>query len=216
IAPYDVRQTGFTGAGINAVTRSGTNKIEGSAYTFFRPKSFTGLNIGDTKLSENSRTDSKIIGARIGLPIIKDKLFFFGSFENENKNSAGNNWLAARNGVTGANVTRVLASDLEAVSNYLQTNYSYDPGAYENYANTYNNKNNKFLARIDWNINDNNKLNVRFNTMTGKSEQGTNNNSGPNPRSSVNRISSESISFENANYSFKNVVTSLTAELNSS
>jgi len=216
IAPYDVRQTGFTGAGINAVTRSGTNKIEGSAYTFFRPKSFTGLNIGDTKLSENSRTDSKIIGARIGLPIIKDKLFFFGSFENENKNSAGNNWLAARNGVTGANVTRVLASDLEAVSNYLQTNYSYDPGAYENYANTYNNKNNKFLARIDWNINDNNKLNVRFNTMTGTSDQGTNNNSGPNPRSSVNRISSESISFENANYSFKNVVTSLTAELNSS
>lgn len=216
IAPYDVRQTGFTGAGINAVTRSGTNNIEGSAYAFFRPKSFTGLNIGDFKRPANSRTDSRIIGARIGLPIIKDKLFFFGSFESENKNSSGNNWLAKRTAAdTTANFTRVLASDLDAVSNYLKSNYGYDPGAYENYANTYNNQNNKILARIDWNINDNNKFNIRFNTMTGTSQQGTNNNSGPNPRSSVNRISSESISFENANYSFKNTVTSLTAELNS-
>lgn len=215
IAPYDVRQTGFTGAGINAVTRSGTNKIEGSAYTYLRPKSFSGLNIGDNRLSELDRTNSQIYGMRFGAPIVKNKLFFFGSFEYENATSAGNNWVAARPGLTGPNVTRVDAADLEAVSQHLRNEYGYDPGRYENYANNYANKNFKALARLDWNINDKNKFTLRYNMMEGTSQQGTNGNSGPNPRSSSQRISSESITFENANYSFKNVVQSVTAELNS-
>lgn len=214
IAPYDVRQTGFTGAGINAITRSGTNNIEGSVYTFLRPKSFSGLNVGDAKLPEAGRNQNRIIGARIGLPIIKNKLFFFGSFENENQLNSGNNWLAARAGVSGPNVTRVAAADLDAVANYLKTNYNYDPGAYEGYANNYENKNNKILARLDWNISDKNKFTLRFNTMTGTSDQETNATSGPNPRGNSNRISKNAMSFENANYKFKNIVTSLTGELN--
>ncbi len=216
IAPYDVRQTGFTGAGINAITRSGTNNVEGSVYTFIRPKSFSGLNVGDNKLNPDGRNENKIFGARIGAPIIKNKLFIFTSFETENQLSAGNNWLAARSGVDGPNVTRVQAADLEAVANYLKTNYNYDPGAYEGYANNYANKNYKALVRLDWNINTNNKFTLRFNTMEGTSDQGTNASSGPNPRSSSSRISQNSIAFENANYSFKNVVTSLTGELNTS
>lgn len=214
IAPYDVRQTGFTGAGINAITRSGTNNIEGSVYAFLRPKSFSGLNVGSDKLPEVGRNENKIFGARLGLPIIKNKLFFFGSFETENQLSAGNNWLAARSGVTGPNVTRVTATDLDAVANYLKTNYNYDPGRYEGYANNYQNKNNKILARLDWNISDKNKFTIRFNTMSGTSDQGTNATSGPNPRGNSNRISQNAISFENANYKFKNTVTSLTGELN--
>lgn len=216
IAPYDVRQTGFTGAGINAVTRSGTNQVEGSVYAFLRPKSFSGLNVGADKLNPNGRNENKIFGARIGAPIIKNKLFIFASFETENQLSAGNNWLAARSGLTGPNVTRVQASDLEAVANYLKTNYNYDPGAYEGYANNYANKNYKALVRLDWNINPKNKFTLRYNTMEGTSDQGTNASSGPNPRSSSARISQNSIAFENANYSFKNVVSSLTGELNSS
>ena len=215
IAPYDVRQTGFTGAGVNAVTRSGTNRIEGSAYTYLRPKSFSGLNVGDSKLSAESRNESQIYGARIGAPIIKNKLFFFGNFEYENTLSSGNNWLAARSGVSGPNVTRVNAADLDAVSNHLKSEYDYDPGRYENYANNYAVENFKLLAKIDWNINDNHKMTLRFNTMKGTSDQGTNASSGPNPRSSTSRISSNSIAFENANYNFTNVVTSLTGELNS-
>lgn len=214
IAPYDVRQTGFTGAGINAVTRSGTNEVTGSIYGYLRPNSFTGLNVGSDKLDKTARTSNKIIGARLGAPLIKNKLFFFGNFEYENRQSSGNTWLANR-GVKGANITRVAASDLDAVSNLLKTKYGYDPGAYENYANNYQNKNFKALLRLDWNISDKHKFTLRYNQMTGTSEQGTNNNSGPNQRSSVNRISSESIAFENANYSFKNKVHSLTAELNS-
>src|SRR5690606_8870804 len=119
-------------------------------------------------------------GFRIGAPIIKNKLFIFGNFEYENATSAGNNWLAARDGLTGANVTRVRASDLEDVRNYLMDNYDYDPGAYENYANNYANKNFKALLRLDWNINDKNTFTLRYNQMTGTSQQGTNGNSGPN------------------------------------
>lgn len=215
IAPYDVRQTGFTGAGINAITRSGTNDITGSVYGFLRPKSFTGLKVGDEELDELSRVSSKIIGARLGAPIVKNKLFFFGSFEYENALTSGNNWLANRPGLSGENVTRVSASDLETVSSFLKNEYGYDPGAYENYANNYANKNLKALVRLDWNINDRNKFTIRYNQMTGTSDQGTNASSGPNPRSGPARISSESIAFENANYAFSNTVRSLTAELNS-
>ncbi len=215
IAPYDVRQTGFTGAGINAITRSGTNTFEGSAYTFQRPKSFTGLNVAEETLSENLQTSSQIYGARAGGAIIKNKLFIFGNFEYENAQSAGNSWLAARPGLSGPNITRVQASDLETVKNHLINQYNYDPGAYENYANQYNNENIKAFLRLDWNINSKNQLSLRYNQMQGTSQQGTNNNSGPNPRSSASRISSESIAFENANYSFSNKVMAITAELNS-
>lgn len=215
IAPYDVRQTGFTGAGINAVTRSGTNRFEGSAYSYTRAKSFSGLNVGNSTLSELDRTNSQIYGARVGAPIVKDKLFIFANFEHEKATSAGNNWIAARPGLTGANVTRVNYQDLEDVRNHLITNYGYDPGRYENYANNYANQNFKALARLDWNINKNNKFTLRYNLMEGTSQQGVNGNSGPNPRSSAQRIGSESITFENANFSFKNVVQSVTAELNS-
>lgn len=216
VAPYDVRQTGFTGAGINAVTRSGTNEFTGSVYGFFRPKSFNGLKVGDNKLNENVRTSSVIGGARLGGPIIKNKLFFFANFEYENKESAGNTWIAARPGVEGQNVARTTAEDLELVRNHLITKYGYDPGRYENYAPTYNNKNIKALLRLDWNINNNNKLTLKYNQMSGTNDQGANANSGPNPRAKSARISLNSISFENANYSFKNTVSSLTAELNSS
>lgn len=215
VAPYDVRQTGFTGAGINAITRSGTNKFEGSAYSFQRPQSFTGLQVGDQKLSKEVQTSSQIYGARAGGALVKNKLFIFGNFEYETAQTAGNTWLAARPGLTGPNVTRVQASDLEAVSNHLINQYGYNPGRYEGYANQYLNENIKGLLRLDWNINEQHQLSLRYNQMHGTSQQGTNNNSGPNPRSSASRISSESMAFENANYALSNKVMAITAELNS-
>ncbi|HMY83139.1 MAG: TonB-dependent receptor [Saprospiraceae bacterium] len=216
IAPYDVRQTGFTGAGINAVTKSGSNEVHGSVYAYIRPKSFTGLNVADYKLDESARTSSNIYGARVGGPIIKNKLLYFVSLEYENTETAGNNWLADNGSNTGQpNVTRVKEDDLKRVQDHLKTKYGYDPGAYQGYDNTYNNGNYKALARLDWNINDKHTFTARYSYMLGSNEQGTNGNSGPNPRSGNRRISDKSISFENANYSFKNTVSSVAAELNS-
>ncbi len=214
IAPYDVRQSGFTGAGVNAVTKSGTNEFHGTAYTFYR-KNMNGKEINDVKFSEASRQAKNVVyGASFGGPIIKNKLFFFGNYENTTYTYAGNPWIANR-GTGAPNEAEPTVADLEAVSAYLKNTYNYDPGRYENYANNFENKDEKFLIRLDWNINDKHKFTVRYNQVIGTSDQGTNNNSGPNPRSGVNRISSASIAFENANYQQKNTVRSATAELNS-
>lgn len=70
IAPYDVLQSGFTGAGINAVTRSGTNTLEGSAYYFLKNQSLQGRKIGDNEL-EAVDAATKNFGFRLGGPIIK-------------------------------------------------------------------------------------------------------------------------------------------------
>lgn len=216
VAPFDVRQTGFTGAGINAVTRSGTNDFSGSAYAFFRPKSFNGVNVGEDKLDKSTRTSGTTYGMRFGGAIVKNKLFFFANLEYENQLTQGNLWRANNGSNTGqANVSRVRDTDLNAVSNYLKSNYGYDPGRYEGYADNYVNNNIKGLIRLDWNINDKNTLTLKYNQMQGTSDQGTNASSGPNPRSTAARISSESIAFENANYSFLNKVQSVSAELNS-
>jgi hypothetical protein len=214
IAPYDVRQSGFTGAGINAVTRSGTNKLTGSIYGLYRDQSFTGKKVNGKELPEASKNTNKVYGARLGGAIIKNKLFFFGNFEKSKYVYPGNTWLANR-GNSGPNVARTTAEDLDAVSAYLKSKYNYDPGAYENYANDYTNEDTKFLGRIDWNISKSHKFSIRYNQVVGTSNQATNFNSGPNPRSGTGRIGSESIAFANANYSFKNTVRSLTAELNS-
>lgn len=215
IAPYDVRQTGFTGAGVNAVTRSGTNELTGSVYGFYRDQSFNGTKVDGLDLPKAAKSSNQIYGARLGGAIIKNKLFFFGNFEREKYVYPGNIWVANR-GQSGSNVARTTAADLDAVSALLKSKYGYDPGAYENYANEYTNESTKFLARLDWNINDKNKFTLRYNQVVGTSDQATNSASGPNPRSGTNRISSESIAFENANYAQRNVVRSLTAELNSS
>lgn len=216
VAPYDVRQTGFTGAGINAVTRGGTNELSGSVYSYFRPKTFTGVNVADFELDREARATTNIYGARLGGPIIKNKLLYFVNFEWENRETGGNPWLADNGSNTGEpNVARTTVADLTRVSNFLRSEYNYNPGAYENYANTYNNQNIKGLARLDWNINNNHTFTARYSYMEGNNDQGANASSGPNPRSSSARISDNSITFENGNYAFTNKVSSVAAELNS-
>jgi len=82
VAPFDIRQSGFTGAGINAVTRSGTNEIEGSVYQTQRDNSsrYVGDNARGTNVTA-AKFDEKVQGFRLGLPIIKNKLFLFGNYK---------------------------------------------------------------------------------------------------------------------------------------
>jgi hypothetical protein len=226
IAPYDVTQSGFTGAGINAVTRSGTNSFSGSAYGFYRDQDYQGRRIGDVEL-EAVEAATRNYGFRLGGPIIRNKLFFFVNAEREEDtgaNASGANlWRASADGVADPtnNITRVRVSDLEAVRNHLINQWGYDPGRYEGYANEAEQYSTKFLARIDWNISDKHKLAVRYNQVIGISNQLANNASGPRPRSgggnnpAAYRVSQNSMTFENGNYGFENTVRSLTAELNS-
>ncbi|RAI83918.1 TonB-dependent receptor [Algoriphagus yeomjeoni] len=222
IAPFDVTQSGFTGAGINAVTRSGTNTFTGSAYYFNKNQDLQGKKIGETEL-EATEAATNNFGFRLGGPIIKNKLFFFVNAEREintGANASGANlWKASTNGVADPdnNIARTTVTDLEAVQSHLRNQWGYDPGRYQGFANEAEQASTKFLARIDWNISDKHKLAVRYNQVVGTSPQITNGSSGPRPRTpgSAQRVSQNSISFENAAYGFENTVRSLTAELNS-
>ena len=112
IAPFDVRQGNFVGAGVNTITRSGTNSFAGSPYYQFRDESLVGTKAKD--LTYNPGTfDYSNLGAWLGGPILKNKLFFFGSVEDEALTAPGTTWTANPGGapVVG-NMTRVLASDL--------------------------------------------------------------------------------------------------------
>lgn len=220
IAPFDVTQSGFTGAGINAVTKSGTNKFHGSLYGYYNGKDITGWKINGEKLEKVSGA-KMTNGLTVGGPILKNKLFFFLSGEREiatGANASGANlWKASQNGVADAanNITSVRESDLIAVRNHLINAWGYNPGRYQGYANEAEQSGDKVLARLDWNINDKHKFAVRYNYMKANSQQLANGTSGPNPRSSWNRVSANAMTFENGNYGFENTVQSVTAELNS-
>ena len=69
VAPYDVRQGGFSGGGVNAVTRSGTNAYRGTAYYFFRSEGLVGDGPNERPIATFS---DKQFGASLGGPIVKD------------------------------------------------------------------------------------------------------------------------------------------------
>lgn len=167
IAPYDVTQAGFTGASVNAVTKSGTNTFAGTAFGFFRNQQLTGKKVGGAEIFVPDLSQYQY-GFSIGGPIIKDKLFFFANMEREVRSDLGSSFLAGRPGLSGSNVSRVLASDLELVSSTLQNRFGYETGLYENY--THQTENIKALVKLDWNINAIHKLSATYSTLDASKE----------------------------------------------
>ena len=221
VAPYDITQSNFTGGNVNAVTRSGNNTLEGSVYTFYRNKKFNGKYVGEDRADTLKLTDNTFynVGARLGGPIIKDKLFFFVNGEWEKSIYPGILWSPSdpENGVEAdatKYISRTTVNDLETISNFLKDNYNYDPGPYQGFGD-FASQNYKLLARVDWNLHKNHKLTVRYNYVHSTNDQQVNATSAPLPRSSWGRISARSMAFQNANYNFLNTVGSLTGELNS-
>lgn len=207
IAPYDVRQGGFTGAGINAVTRSGTNRIEGSVFYNTRNEKLLGKKAAGTDVVTND-FNVKQYGFRLGGPIKKDKLFFFVNGEIENRSDPATSWLAARPGLEGTNVTRVSAADLDALSAFLVNKFDYDPGRYENYPlETYSAK---ALAKLDYNINQSNRFSLRLNYLKSYRDVLASNSGSYSDRSN----NAFALNFENSNYVINNNIFSAIAELN--
>jgi hypothetical protein len=218
VAPFDITQSNFTGANINAVTKSGTNEWSGSVYTYFRDKSFNGKKVEDKTLTLTDQSTLNY-GASVGGPIIKNKLFFFGNFEKENSSYPGIPWSVSdpENGVqpdASNYISRTTATDMSVMSNYLRDTYSYDAGSYQNFGN-FASENYKVLGKIDWNINNHNKFSVRYNYVKSTNDQQVNATSAPGTRSTFGRIGEKSMAFSNSNYGFLNTVGSVTAELNS-
>jgi hypothetical protein len=217
VAPYDVRQSNFTGAGVNAITKSGTNKFKGSAYTFFRNQDMNGKKVRDTPLTV-SESAKKVYGFNLGGPIIKNKLFFFVSGEMEKTLTPGNTLLAmdAGRGATDPNVNlRVTAAELQKFSGILKTKYGYETGRYENWGGD-NENNNKLLAKIDWNINANHKFTARYNFSNALAVSRPSSSGDASPSISGGRHSATGgLSFENSQYFSTNQLHSITGELNS-
>ncbi|HBG24758.1 MAG: hypothetical protein A2266_08215 [Bacteroidetes bacterium RIFOXYA12_FULL_40_10] len=218
LAPFDVRLSQFTGASINAVTKSGDNKWKASVYTYQRPKSFTGEKVGESIVKGARDRDSQMWGVTVGGPIIKDKLFIFASYETEKENSPSSGWEPSTNGVVDLTnrVSRTTVADLERAKNHLLSTYNYDPGDYQNFG-SFPSTNYKILARLDWNIAKNHKFAFRYNRLRNTSTSLTNGTSGPPnvPRSNISRVSDYSISFSNSFYGNENAIDAFAAELNS-
>jgi hypothetical protein len=217
IAPFDVRQSNFIGGGINAITKSGTNTFKGSAYTYFTNENMRGNKIGDVDFGDRSKESRQIYGVTLGGPIIKNKLFFFVNGEYELRPGQVVTWRPSDDGIANTDLmrSRTSVSDMELVKQHLIDNYGYDPGSYSDYPADESNR--KLLARIDWNINDNNKLSVRYNYTKNQAWNPTNGNStdaGFRNRS-MDRISQYSMAFSNSIYSMDNIVNSVSLDLNS-
>ncbi|MCM4153316.1 TonB-dependent receptor [Arenibacter sp. N53] len=205
-APYDVTQSGFTGASVNAVTKSGTNEFHGTAYGFYRNQDLTGSKVKGEDVVKPTLKQNQY-GFSLGGPIVKNKLFFFVNFEKEERDDLGTNgWIPNTN--SGAvNESRVLESDLISVQSALSV-LGYNTGAYQGF--TFGAKSTKGIFKLDWNINDNNRLAIIYNFLNASKEKPAHPTAfsprGPN---------FSTLQFENAGYEINNKLKSIQLELNS-
>ncbi len=216
IAPFDVRQTNFIGGGINAITKSGTNTVKATVYTYQTNQEMRGNNIGKKDFGDRAKESNAVYGFTLGAPIIKNKLFIFGNVEYEKTPRQVIRWRASTDGITDLQtISRTTEADLKTVSDHLKNTYGYETGSYKDFPADVTNL--KYLVRLDYNINDANKLSMRFNHTknTGWNPPNGNSTDGAYRDSKKNRVSEYSMSYANSMYSQDNIVNSGSAELNS-
>lgn len=161
LAPYDVRQDGFNGASINAVTKRGKNQFEGTAYYFLQNQGLAGKtpwesvkNLSDPEAARTKLNSfqNNLFGLSFGGPIIKDKLFFFVNAELMRYSIDQPYNIANYQGSSGPGA-------LDTLRNSVLSRFGYDAGTYE--SKTQELTSDKIFARLDWNINKVHKLMVR-------------------------------------------------------
>jgi hypothetical protein len=168
IAPYDVRQGNFVGAGINTVTRSGANRFAGSGFYQFRDNGMVGKEAKASAVNPGV-FNFKNGGAWVSGPIAKNRLFFFGSGEGEKFEQPGTTFRANNGGeMVGGSTTRVLKSDLDALSAFLKSNFSYEPGPYQGY--DFATPGRRLLTKFDVNLNNRNKFSFRYNQLDSETD----------------------------------------------
>ena len=248
VSPFDVRQTNFIGGGINAITKSGTNTVKGTAYVYHQNGKLRGDTLnGGVEIANkeaNEAEKSTVYGATVGFPIIKNKLFFFGSVEYSGEPAAqvvsyrpwdgttsytdknGKAVDVAASGYKDGFISRTTVADMQRVSDHLKNVYGYDTGGFNDFAKDASTI--KLLGRVDWNITNNHHLAVRYNYTSSKHWVGTNGSSADfnstsdesnaalkGTRLSNNRISEYSMVFYNSMYSMQNNVSTISVDLNS-
>lgn len=218
ITPFDIRQSGFIGSAINAVTRSGTNKFSGSVYKYWRTEKQRGDKVDKTTFIRPLEEFDQY-GARLGGPIIKNKLFFFLNYETEKQPKVIQTRSAATPtapfGPSNPQVARPTAAELDMISQYLLTTYGYNTGPYDNYST--NIERTKIMARIDWNISNKHKFNVRYSQVEGGEPNPVSTSRSPltGYTTGQGRTDNNALWFKNSNYYQGANFYSLAAELNS-
>jgi hypothetical protein len=211
IAPYDVRQGNFVGASVDTITRSGTNSIRASVYHRFRNENFVGEEARG--LAFNPGTfNTRNTGGWAGFPIVKNRLFLFGNFENE-KDARPLSSFRANNGgePVGGNTTRVLASDLRDLSAFLNANFKYDTGSFD--PSTDNTPQKRGLVRSDLNISQKHKLSLNYLQLNSSSD---NILSGSTSAGLGRRqVNTDYMNFQGSNYQILENRKTFTGELNS-
>jgi hypothetical protein len=195
ISPYDVRQSGFTGGGVNAVTRSGTNDFSGSFFGTKRNKSFVGKGLNSTAVADFNQTQ---YGGRIGGPILHDKIFFFISGERNRK--------ATPLGISGSIYTGSGTGNLPGLQNvidYAKSKYGLDLGDTGDITSQVNSD--LLFGRADFNLGASNNLTVRHNYVFGTQ---------PSAPSSYSRRSSQ-FYFPTSRYFIQDHTNSTVVQLNS-
>lgn len=212
VAPFDVREGGFTGANINIVTRSGTNEFKASAYSFGRNENFIGNTVRGAKVIANPDLSFNQSGFTLSGPLVRNKLFLFVNGELERRDDPGSNFVADRGSGLAFGESRASAAVLDQISQRMRQAYNYETGPYEGYV--HQTKNNKVLARFDWNVNQNTNLTFRYNLLDASRDLPPHpfvlsfNNTGRGPNSS-------SLPFRNSGYRINNDLNSFALELNS-
>jgi len=224
VAPYDVRQGSFTGAGVNTVTRSGTNSFTASVYRRTRSEDCSDLTNVDTCSGYVGTTTAgqrfnplnfttHVTGVWAGGPIVKNKLFAFGAYEKQEDTRPLTTFTSNPGGapVVG-NTTRVLASDMNALSSFLSTNFKYTTGPFDNITKLTPAK--PWMLKGDYNLNSANKVTFRYNQLDSNSPVAQN---GSGALGTVSRQTGTTnfLGFQNSNYSILENLRSGVGEWNS-
>jgi hypothetical protein len=219
ISPFDVREGGFTGAGINAITRSGTNKFRGTVYDYIKGPGTIGYHVDNTVVPRTP-FNFNTIGASLGGPIITNKLFFFVNAEEDLQSAPATSYIAsnAANPPKAGSVSQANADTLNALAQYLIKTYNYNPGSFQGYSfktNSY-----KINARVDWNINERNVLTLKYNYLKSYADQFASSSrsvgaSGLTTTSTGGQPSTYAMPFSGSGYRINNDLAVYILELNS-
>ncbi len=212
-SPFDVKNGGFVGGGINSVSRSGTNTYSGSVYQYFKNKDWQGYDVNGapytiTVPKQDYSYDLK--GFTASGAIIKNKLFLFVNGEQEATTTPGTTWSAssASNPANGSTISAANADSLNKLVDFLKSKYNYDPGAYQGYSYVSSSK--RLTMKLDWNIDANNTFTFKYNYLKSASQIPPSNSGSVSTR----QASATALPFFGAGYEINNNANVFIAELN--
>lgn len=203
IAPYDVRQSGFTGAGVNAITRSGTNKFSGALFFYGRNQNFIGKSPDSLRRKYPDFTDYQT-GFRLGGPILRNRLFFFINGEITRYKSPLSRVFGAP--TIGTNIYTLSPDSIKAFRDALKSKYGYETGSFDNFR--FGRESDKLFIRFDFNLSQEHRLTLRHSYLNGFDDNAPSTSGIPTPQIAT-------IYAENTRYKTLNITNSTVLQLRS-